>query len=82
MYDLWDVESRKYFGPFPTEEAALKMVEGLLAANGDGYADVLELGAVDDEAGERNLTGAALVERVRARATLEAAGAGHAGTDD
>lgn len=74
MYELWDVESRKYFGSFATEDAALRLIAGLLASNGDEYADVLELGASDDELGECNLTGAALVERIHARAVPTAAG--------
>jgi hypothetical protein len=80
MFDLWDVESRKYFGSFATEDAALRRVAGLLASNGDEYAEVLELGASDDEFGEHNLTGAALVQRVRARLALAHAHAGQAGT--
>ena len=68
MYDLWDVEIKKYLGRFETEAEALALVRGLLDANGDDYAADLELGAVEDEFGERNLTGVALAQRARAAA--------------
>ena len=67
-YDLWDVEVKKHLGRFETEAEALALVRGLLDANGDAYAADLELGDIEDEFGERNLTGEALAQRARAAA--------------
>ena len=68
-FDLWDVELGKYLGQFDTEEEALTAVRDLLDRFGDAYAADLELGRSDDDVGRNNLTGAALVERIR-RAAL------------
>jgi hypothetical protein len=65
MYDLWDVEVKKFLGRFESEADALALVRGLLDANGDDYAADLELGAVEDETGAHNLTGEALAQRAR-----------------
>ncbi len=67
IHDLWDVEAGFYFGRFETEDEALNMVRELIDANGEDYADALELGAPDDPAERRSGfgSGSELVERAR-----------------
>jgi hypothetical protein len=62
-YDLWDVETRFYYGRYTSEDEALHLVATLLDHYGDRYADKLEL--IVGEDGAENLTGMALVERAR-----------------
>ena len=73
-FDLWDVEAGFYFGRFDGITSALDFVRGLLGANGDDYADVLELGSVDDTTGNLHLSGAALVERARGHDSVPGTG--------
>ncbi len=65
IHDLWDVEAGFYFGRFETEDDALAFVRELIDANGEEYADALELGSPDDPSASRSASGAALVERAR-----------------
>lgn len=65
IHDLWDVEAGFYFGRFETEDEALTFVRDLIDANGEEYADALELGSPDDPSGSWSRSGAALVERAR-----------------
>lgn len=62
-YDLWDVETRFYYGRYEREDDVLHLVATLIDHYGDHYADDLEL--VVGEDGGDNLTGLALVERAR-----------------
>ena len=64
--DRWDIGSGNYIGTFATQEEALAVVAALLDANGEGYADELDLGEVVEENQFRPLaTGDALVDMAR-----------------
>ncbi len=65
MHDLWDVEAGFYFRRFASEDDALKFFRDLIDANGDAYADALELGSPDDPSANRSVSGAVFVERAR-----------------
>ena len=64
--DLWDTDSGNCLGTFATQDEALVIVAALLDANGDRYADDLDLGEVDEDDRYRRIaTGAALVVMAR-----------------
>jgi len=65
IHDLWDVEAGFYFGRFETEDEAWTFVRDLIDANGEEYADALELGTPEDASGTMSRSGAALVEQAR-----------------
>jgi hypothetical protein len=66
VYDLWDVETGNLIGSYDNEERALAMVRALVDANGQEYADVLELGFEDETGLTQQLgTGTALLARAR-----------------
>jgi hypothetical protein len=44
FWSLWDVETGNSLGTYDTEDDALAVVRALLVANGDGYAEALDLG--------------------------------------
>lgn len=62
MVDVYDVDLGKQFGSFKTEAEALDRVCLLLADFGSDYAQDLEIGYED---GRPNLTGEALLRRLR-----------------
>lgn len=49
FYSLWDVEVGTSLGTYDSEDEALAIVDVLIQANGDAYAQVLDLGLHDDE---------------------------------
>ena len=63
-FELWDAEARFLLGRFASEEDAVKFARTVLSVEGEAYAANLEL--VIGEDGAQNLTGAGLVDRVRA----------------
>ncbi len=60
-YDLWDVESGNCIGTFDTQDEALAIVAVLLDANGNDYADDLDLGYTHGDQFQPIATGAPLV---------------------
>jgi hypothetical protein len=65
-FDLWDTDSGNCLGSFATQDEALAIVAALLDANGDRYADDLDLGHVDEEDRFRRIaTGSALAAMAR-----------------
>ena len=67
VYELWDSATRNLLGTFPSEEAALAVIRGLLQKHGPGAVAGLFLGR-EDEAGRSTLLaeGNALVKRAEA----------------
>ena len=67
VYELWDGETRNLLGTFPSEEAALAVIRGLLQKHGPGAVAGLFLGR-EDETGRSTLIadGNALVKRAEA----------------
>lgn len=47
FFSLWDVETGNSLGTYPTETDALAVVRELIAMNGIGIADALELSRCD-----------------------------------
>lgn len=70
-FDLWDTETSSYYGRYEDERQALIHVTRLVTRYGEGYAQDLGLGRVDD-AGNilEPLSGDALI--ARAKEVLEA----------
>ena len=65
-FDLWDTDSGNCLGTFATQDEALAIVAALLDANGDQFADDLDLGHVDEEDRFRRIaTGSALAAMAR-----------------
>jgi hypothetical protein len=64
-YEVWDVGVGKCFGRFETEYEAIRFVRSLLSTNGDAYVDDLVVSRTDDEWGDHNLTGGALLAKAR-----------------
>ena len=62
-YELWDTNARFFLGRFASEAEALRYVQRVLDAEGDAYAEHLELAI--DEGGTQNLSGADLAAKVR-----------------
>jgi len=76
-YDVWDVASGNCIGTFDTQDEALEMVAGLLEANGDNYADDLDLGYTEDDHFRMIASGLPLMKLahdVARRVTLTSAG--------
>ena len=66
-FDLWDIESGNMIGTFESESEALAIVRDLVAANGTGYAEALDLGWIDSSGHSRSIaTGSALLARAHA----------------
>jgi len=67
VYELWHVASGNLLGSFDAEKPALMLVRDLVASNGPGIADELELGVEDDTGDFTHLgTGSQLVARTEA----------------
>lgn len=64
-YSLWDIETNRYLGRFTDEKEALALVRKLVNHYGPGYAEFLDLGAVDDAGTALEpISGAMLIARV------------------
>src|SRR5215213_3229078 len=64
-YELWDTGAQKYFGEFETEKAAVDYARDLVATNGEDYVNELAIGNTEDEWGDENITGQALLAKIR-----------------
>lgn len=64
-YELWDTGAQKYFGEFETENAAVDYARDLVATNGEDYVNELAIGNTEDEWGDENITGQALLAKIR-----------------
>ena len=75
VYELWDGETRNVLGTYPSEEAALAVIRGLLQKHGPDVVAGLFLGR-EDGTGRSTLIaeGTALVKRAEAAAATSIGG--------
>ena len=59
FYSLWDIETGNSLGTYETKEEVLTVVRELLLANGQGFADALDLGYHDQLGRERTVASGA-----------------------
>ena len=70
-YELWDVDAGNIIGSFATKEESLAVVDRLLEAYGQDYAENLDLSLRDDSGSSRVVASGdvliAMLERTDAR---------------
>jgi hypothetical protein len=73
LFSLWDLEVGTSLGTYETETEALAVVHALILANGEEYAESLDLSRTRDGDWEAVATGRRLADLARAGAVVPSA---------